>query len=238
MTAEGIVQVLLSFSGNGGTGSVIDGSLPRAPLILGSDGNYYGTTSIGGSGGGGTVFRMTPAGAETVLYSFTGNNSGSSGDGTEVLGPVIEGSNGHFYGTSKFGGAYGVGTVFEVTPSGTETVLYSFSGGGGLKGSTDGSEPHAGLFLGKDGNFYGVTSGGGAHSYNGSTYDQTGVFFRVTPSGSETVLYSFGASSADGVYAATDLIQGSNGDLYGTTTDGGEYRNGAFFNLTSVIPAQ
>jgi uncharacterized repeat protein (TIGR03803 family) len=95
-----------------------DGEIPYAGLIQGSDGNLYGTTYNGGASGLGTVFKVTPSGTETVLYSFAGGS-----DGKHPYGGVIQGSDGNFYGTTYQGGTSGLGTVFKVTPSGTETGL-------------------------------------------------------------------------------------------------------------------
>ena len=142
-------------------------------MIQGSDGNFYGTTYFGGSHGFGTVFKVTPSGTETVLYSFAGGS-----DGEHPYAGVIQGSDGNFYGTTYQGGASGYGTVFKVTPSGTETVLYSFAGG-----SSDGANPEAGLTQGSDGNFYGNTSAGGASNL--------GTVFELTPGGTETILHAF-----------------------------------------------
>jgi uncharacterized repeat protein (TIGR03803 family) len=211
ITPTGVETVLHSF------GSDSDGATPYAGLIKGSDGNFYGTSVEGGANGAGTVFRITPAGVETVLYSFAGGSDG--------IGPragLIEGSDGNFYGTTELGGLHNLGTgrnrgaVFRITPDGMETVLYSFAGG------TDGSEPLAGLVEGSDGNLYGTTSAGGAH--NG------GTVFRITPAGVETVLYSF-AGGMDGSQPLAGLIEGSDGNFYGTTSAGGTNNIGTVFRL-------
>jgi uncharacterized repeat protein (TIGR03803 family) len=195
-----------------------DGFRPNAPLIQASDGNFYGTTAEGGTYGGGTVFKMTPGGVETVMYSF----GASISDGV-VPAALIQGQDGNFYGTTAQGGANycaaipgtgnNCGTVFKITPAGVETVLYSFGAS-----AADGFEPFAPLVQASDGNFYGTTSSGGA--YGG------GTVFRITPSGVETVLYSFGASPSNGsppqgFIPQGALIQASDGNLYGTTAEGG-----------------
>ncbi len=142
-------------------------------MLQASDGNFYGTTVTGGSLGGGTVFKLTPAGVETVLWNF-----GGVGDGTnpEQSG-LIQGRDGSFYGTTSYGGAHNGGVVFKLTPDGVETVLWSFGA------PNDGAYPQAGVIQGSDGNFYGTTTVGGTH--NG------GTIFKVTPAGVETVLWSF-----------------------------------------------
>jgi uncharacterized repeat protein (TIGR03803 family) len=197
--------------------SATDGINPMAGLILGKDGNYYGTTESGGAhcsaegSACGTVFKMTPAGTETILYSF-----GATGaDGNTPEAGLIEGTDGNFYGTTTLGGAHGGGTVFKITPTGAETVLYSFGAT-----STDAFQPRAGLILGSDGNFYGTTYAGGANK-------ESGTVFKITPAGVETVLYSFGATSTDGSLPVAGLLQGADGNFYGTTSIGGANGGGA-----------
>jgi uncharacterized repeat protein (TIGR03803 family) len=201
-----------------------DGATPFAGLIVGSDGNLYGTTlNGGGKCGCGTVFKVTPSGTETVLYSF----QGGGGDGAGPAAPLIQGSDGNFYGTTYWGGGsgsgcggIGCGTIFRVTPEGVETVLYSFKGG------SDGASPWlAGLTLGSDGNFYGTTFFGGGSGCSGTFgIDQfgsgCGTVFKVTPGGVESVIYSFKGGS-DGASPRAGLALGSDGVFYGTTVAGG-----------------
>jgi uncharacterized repeat protein (TIGR03803 family) len=151
-------MVLHSF----GSSSSGDGIQPNIRLIFGSDGNLYGTTTNGGASGLGTVFKVTPAGAETVLYSF----AEQPGDGNNPEGGLVQGSDGNFYGTTAFGGANDLGIVFKLTPDGVETVLYSFTGS-----PDDGSRPIGNMVEGSDGNLYGTTSNGGASN--------KGTFFRI-----------------------------------------------------------
>jgi len=209
ITPSGTETVLHAFAKSGS-----DGETPYAGLIQGSDGNFYGTTYFGGAGGFGTVFKVTPSGTETVLYSFAGGN-----DGEHPYAGVIQGSDGNFYGTTYQGGSSGFGTVFKVTPSGTETVLYTFAGG-----SSDGAYPEAGLIQGSDGNFYGDTLQGGAGGL--------GTVFELTPSGTETLLHAFAGGSSDGANPSANLVQGSDGNLYGSTGAGGASGNGTFFKVT------
>jgi uncharacterized repeat protein (TIGR03803 family) len=208
ITPSGTETVLHAFPKTG-----TDGEIPYAGVIQGSDGNFYGTTYFGGSHGLGTVFKVTPSGTETVLYSFAGGS-----DGEHPYAGVIQGSDGNFYGTTYQGGTGGYGTVFKVTPSGTETVLYSFAGG-----SSDGADPEAGLIQGSDGNFYGNTYLGGAGNL--------GTVFEVTPSGTETVLHAFAGGSSDGANPSANLIQSSDGNLYGSTGAGGSSGDGTFFEV-------
>jgi uncharacterized repeat protein (TIGR03803 family) len=212
ITSAGSEQVLHSFADNSS-----DGGYPTAGLVRGTDGNYYGTTNQGGSGNLGTFFKITSTGTETRLYTFTGGNDGANpGSG------VIQGSDGNFYGTTASGGTVApntYGTVFKVTPAGTETVLYSFAG----QAAGDGSDPVGGLLQASDGNFYGTTKTGGANG--------VGTVFKLTSAGVETVIYSFTGGSSDGAGPAAALIQGSDGNLYGTTTAGGPSGYGTVFEV-------
>ena len=181
---------------------------PLAGLVLGNDGNFYGTTCLGGVNGDGTVFMITASGSLTVLYSFSGT------DGANPKNGLIQGSDGSFYGMTWGGGSGGKGTVFKLTASGSLTTLHSFSG-------TDGQNPNASLVEGKDGNFYGTT----ANVQNGY-----GTIFQVTPDGSFATIYSF--SGTDGALAFGGLIQATDGNFYGTTRDGiGNLQNGTVFEI-------
>ncbi len=221
ITSAGAETVLYSFSGGpyGLSGST-DGGVPYAPPIQGSDGDFYGTTSAGGTAGVGTLYKVSPAGAETVLYSF---GNGGIWDGGGPNGALVQGGDGNFYGTTVYGGLYGRGTVFKVTPAGVESTLHSFI-------YPDGICPCAGLIEGSDGNLYGTTSQGDQNF--------TGTIFKVTPTGVETVLYTF-AGSPDGSKPFSSLTQGSDGNFYGTTYSGGSNGGqGAMFKLTNVILPQ
>jgi uncharacterized repeat protein (TIGR03803 family) len=176
----------------------------QSALIQGTDGNFYGTSYFGGTSGNGTVFKITPAGAETVLYSFAGGTDGSNPSA------LIQASDGNFYGTTGAGGTSNAGTFFKITPEGVETVLYSFKGG-----ASDGAGPSA-LIQASDGNFYGTTGAGGPFGF--------GTVFKITPARVETVLYLFGSGDYDGAYP-TGLIQASDGNFYGTTSGGGSLIN-------------
>jgi uncharacterized repeat protein (TIGR03803 family) len=209
VTPQGSETVLHDF------GSAGDGAEPYAGLILASDGNFYGTTDSGGTGAAGTVFKITPGGSETVLYSFLG----TPGDGEGPLASLIQGSDGNLYGTTTSGGTNNRGTVFRLTLTGTETVLYSFAGGTG-----DGAYPQASLIQGTDGNFYGTTLEGGTSN--------NGTVFKMTPGGVETVLYSFAGTPSDGASPEAGLIQASDGNFYGTTSYGGANNYGTVFEIT------
>jgi uncharacterized repeat protein (TIGR03803 family) len=188
-------SVLHSFIGNP------DGAIPSSNLIQSSDGNFYGTTQSGGYGNSGGLYKISPDGAELVIYSFNGGTY----DGA-LPSSVIQGIDGNFYGTTYGGGPNNYGAVFKITPAGFETVLHIFAGG------SDGWEPIGNMIQGADGNFYGVTAFGGANSH--------GIVFMITPTGVETVLYSFGSGN-DGQNPQAGLTLGSDGNFYGTTEQGG-----------------
>jgi len=209
MTLAGEYTVLHTFSSPG------DGTSPRAGLVQGPDGNFYGTTQQGGSSYYGTVFKITPAGEETVLHSFVGSMGSVDGDGDGPLAALTLGSDGNFYGTTEKGGANNYGTVFKISPRGEETVFHSFA-------YSDGVSPTSALLLASDGNFYG-TAGSGSK----------GLVFEMTPAGVETVLYAF-TGSPDGADPAAGLIQASDGNLYGTTISGGSVNSsfGTVYKLT------
>jgi uncharacterized repeat protein (TIGR03803 family) len=149
ITALGSFTMLHSFSGSPG-----EGANPVAGLVQGSDGDFYGTTGLGGEHYLGTIFKITPAGSLTTLHSF----SGVSGEGADPLAGVVQASDGNFYGTTALGGGHYLGTIFKITPPGSLTTLHSFSGSPG-----EGASPVSAVVQANDGNFYGTTALGGAH---------------------------------------------------------------------------
>jgi uncharacterized repeat protein (TIGR03803 family) len=192
-----------------------DGAAPDLP-VQGTDLNFYGTTQGGGDPTCkcGVIYRATAAGKITVLHAFTGYPS----DGNRPIGILGQGSDGSFYGTTYGGGANNDGSVFKITPAGVYTLLYSFGSTG------DGVLPIAGLTLGADGNFYGVTSGGGSDDGG----HPGGTLFRITTAGKETVLYNFCVISCfDGLSPTTRLVQHTNGKFYGNSA--GNSLGGAVF---------
>ena len=198
-----------------------DGSLPLAPLVQGSDGNLYGTTTAGGANNQGTVFKITPSGSLTSLYTFCAQRFCADGAGPTGM---VQGSDGDLYGVTNVGGT-GNGTVFKITPSGALTTLYSFCSQG-QRTCADGYYPAAALIQGSDGNFYGTTSG--ANVNEGETV------FRVTPNGTLITLYKFCSQSncTDGYGVQyNSLVQGSDGAFYGTTQWGGANSKGTVFRL-------
>lgn len=213
ITSGGTKTTLYSF-----LNSSADGGKPTGNLIQGVDGVFYGMTQQGGFNSNGIVFRVIPDGIEIPLYLFTGSPS----DGSGPTGSLIQGTDGNFYGMTYLGGTDNVGTVFKINSSGTETVLHSFQ-----NSTADGSYPLDSLIQGKDGNFYGMTSLGGAHGH--------GIVFKITPAGVETVLHSFTGSTTAPVDGSTphgSLIQGTDGNFYGTTQQGGANNAGTVFMIT------
>jgi len=186
-----------------------DGVQPAAGLVQGADGNLYGTTQE-------TIFKITPTGTLTTLC------------GGESMGALILATDGNFYGTS-----YSLNSVFRITPSGTLTTLYSF----GSLPAPSGIFPAAALVQATDGNFYGTTVYGGANSciFGGTDYG-CGTIFKVSPSGTLTTLYSFCSQSdcTDGANPSEALVQASNGNLYGTTPNGGAKGDGTVFEITTT----
>jgi uncharacterized repeat protein (TIGR03803 family) len=194
------------------TGYPTDGEFPVAGLVRDKEGNLYGSTKFGGTYDVGTVFRVDRNGKETVLYSFTGG-----ADGANPLAGLVLDKAGNLYGTAPYGGdlsctlqgPYGCGVVFRIDGTGHETVLYTFTGG------ADGGFPTAGLIWDQRGNLYGTTEFGGLASCS------CGVVFKLDLAGKETVLYSF-TGGADGAYPFAGLVLNKAGNLYGTTSYGGD----------------
>jgi uncharacterized repeat protein (TIGR03803 family) len=209
LTAGGTEKVLHNFAG-----FPTDGATPEAGLVRDAAGNLYGTTRFGGDThtcgtfGCGTIFKLTPSGTESVLYSFPGPP-----DGKEPLGGLIQDAAGNFYGTTGFGGAFQNGDVYELTSDGIESVLHSFAGH-----PTDGTIPRGDLIRDSAGNLYGTTGGGGASNNCGA--DGCGAIFQLTPGGTETILHSFAGPPADGLAPYAGLIPDSAGNLNGTTAGG------------------
>jgi uncharacterized repeat protein (TIGR03803 family) len=211
MSATGELTTLHSFA-------LADGEEPGAPLALSADGNFYGTTSFGGAHGGGNFYEVGPDGTFKKLYGFCA--PGCSGSTLPTAG-LVQGSDGNFYGTTLSGGD-GEGTVFEVTPHGDLTLLYSFCT---RPDCPDGGEPD-GVVMSTDGNFYGITTSFGAND--------RGTIFEITPAGKLTTLYSFCSqpNCADGS-AIAGLVQGTDGDFYGVSGDGPDDGSGTIYRITA-----
>jgi uncharacterized repeat protein (TIGR03803 family) len=210
LTANGSLTALYTFNYE-------DGAYPPCTLLQGADGSFYGTAECGGTNGGwGTIFKITPAGSLTSLFSFAKTN------GAWPYAGLVQDVGGNSYSTTFAGGAYGAGTVFKLAADGTFTSLYSFTGG------DDGSNCFGGLVLASDGNLYGTTENGGVYGL--------GTVFRISPDGALTTLVQF--DGYQGAHPQCTLIQGTDGLLYGTTQYGGTNGWGAIFRLSINSPLQ
>ncbi len=252
----GVETILHSFAG--GT----DGAFPTGSLARDGAGNLYGTTLDGGIDNDGVVYELPVGAAETILHAFTGQKDGSfpeggviygagklygtssagaktpdgqvfglgvngtygtlakfdGADGELPFGGLLEDSAGNFYGTTEEGGTAGAGVVYKLTKAGKQTVLYAFSGG------ADGKTPDCTLVQNARGVVYGTTIDGGANGL--------GTVFAVTPNGTQTVLYSFAGGAGDGAYPQAGLLMDAQGNLYGTTNNGGPKGAGTVYKLT------
>jgi uncharacterized repeat protein (TIGR03803 family) len=224
LTPSGTIIVLDNFTGPNGVH-------PFDGLTLGSDGTLYGT-SVGfgfrppntypNEFSGGNIFHTTEQGALTSLLTFC--YATSCVNGSEPHGALLQNpSDGNFYGTAARGGSFNGGTVFKMTPQGVLTTLYNFCS---QPNCADGQRPFAGLFLATDGNFYGTTHDGGAGA--------SGTVFVVTPAGALTTLYSFciKANCPDGAHPYSAVVEGADGNFYGTTFGGGIGGQGTIFQIT------
>jgi uncharacterized repeat protein (TIGR03803 family) len=203
-------------------GPPTEGVTPEPALVQAADGNFYGVTYTGGANNLGTVFKMTPTGTLTTLYSFTGST-----DGSKPFRGLVQGGDGNFYGiTSQNGGtsacgngsSTGCGTIFKITPAGKLTTLYTFQSG------TDAAGSDASLVLGSDGNFYGTLY---------YTPTSEGSIFQVTPAGVFTTVYGITNAEVDGGYIQAGLVEGSPGLFYGAVTEGGTDDSGVVFSVSS-----
>jgi uncharacterized repeat protein (TIGR03803 family) len=201
--SSGNFSVMHEFDGAGG------GAYPYSGLIQSGDGSLFGTTYSGGSSAAGTVYKLELSGNFIVLHSFEGGSGGSS-----PVAPLVQGSDGSFYGTTFSGGSNFNGVVFKLDTSGNFSILHSFD-------TT--LFPHAGLIQAEDGNFYGTTYAGGSSNY--------GTVFKVDASGNFSVLHEFDMTNDNGAYPYAGLIQGSDGNLYGTTNSAGSNWTGTIFKV-------
>jgi uncharacterized repeat protein (TIGR03803 family) len=205
ITPDGTLTTLHSFCA---LTNCVDGQQPDAALIQASNGILYGTTQLGGANGHGSIFKINRRGQLSTLYSFCALPACADGAGSNT--PLVQSTNGSLYGT-----AYS--TFFRITVAGKLTTLYTFGG-------TDGTGIDGGLIQATDGNFYGTASAGGPNGHN------DGTVFRITPRGVLTTLHNF--SGADGISPETGLVQGTDGNLYGTTYLGGTHNSGTLFKIS------
>jgi uncharacterized repeat protein (TIGR03803 family) len=189
---------------------------PAAPIgadviAQGRDGNLYSVSNAGGSFGDGTAFNITLSGTPTVLHNFDGT------DGSLIYSGLTRGIDGNLYGTTVEGGSHGFGSVFKITPGGTFTTLYNFTG------STDGGYPEAQPVQGKDGNFYGTTSGLNAFA---------STVYKITTAGKLTTQHTL--TVAEGKEVQGGLFQGTDGNFYGNSNYGGSSNDGTIFKITAA----
>jgi uncharacterized repeat protein (TIGR03803 family) len=203
-----IFRTAANFIGSNGAG-------PQAALVQGTDGRFYGTTTVGGTDELGVVFRFTSSGTLTALYSFSGT------DGTLSRGTLVQGTDGNFYSATVEGGSNGLGAIYKISPQGHYTTLYSFD-------QTDGFFPEAGLVQGSNGNFYGTTPDGGA--------DNQGTVFELTGGSKLITLHSFCSltNCTDGQSSFSSLIQGADQNFYGTALYGGANNAGTVFKINAA----
>ncbi len=228
LTPAGALTTLYNF------GTVLnDGAIPTF-LIQGGDGNFYGTTyytalgAFGEAGRGtdyGTIFKITPAGELTTLYSFCQGSGGGPCLDDEYPTSLTLGTDGTIYGTTL--GVQLGGSFFKITPTGTLTTLYGFGRGQ----TTQGSNPVGPVIQASDGNFYGTASGDGIDPC-GSFALGCGTVFKITPGGVLTKLYTFGTTPTDGANPRSALVLATDGNFYGTTVAGGATGNGTVFRIT------
>ena len=228
LASDGTESVLYSFCSKA---NCADGAVPAGGLLADEEGNFYGVTESGGAGssctvaaGCGTVFKLEPNGAETVVYSFCSKTNCS--DGAGPTDGLIMDKKGNLYGATFSGGtgtgcSQGCGTVFKLTTKGREKVIYSFCP---YSSCQDGQFPTGSLIRKKD-VLYGTTAMGGR--------DGAGTVFALAADGAETVLYSFCAACSDGIYPTAGLVRDKSSNLYGTTSQGGSRGAGTVFKLAS-----
>lgn len=207
---RGHEKLLHAFGGTAG-----DGAVPTGGLLLGADGTFYGVTGEGGASHNGTVFELTESGSEKVLYAF-----GTGQDGQGPQGPLVRDAANNLYGVTIGGGKHNLGTVFKIgpAPGRKESILYNFG-----DAPTDGAEPYVGLYRDSSGNLFGTNYFGGVSGYGG--------VFELSAAGQEKLLYNFSGGS-DGSEPNSQLVADAAGNLYGTTLAGGGNQSGVVFKIT------
>jgi uncharacterized repeat protein (TIGR03803 family) len=234
ITPGSVFSILHTFYG-------INGCNPNGPLVLGTDGNFYGTTHYGGTAGQGVVFRLSMIPHKAAVLTVLANFDGASLPNPN--GPLIQASDGNFYGTTWYPrSGEGGGMIFRITPTGTLTVLHT------LNGTTEGLLPLS-LMQATDGNFYGVAADGGTSSNSNCANGGCGTLFQITPTGSYSVLYNFdfttGNPTSVGTNPGAAQVQHTNGQLYGDILFGGANKPaacnpngcGVFYSWDAGLPA-
>jgi uncharacterized repeat protein (TIGR03803 family) len=219
MSSSGVLTTLYNFCSQA---ECADGEAPSISLVLATNGNFYGVTEQGGAHGAGTVFKISPGGSLTTLYSFC--SKANCADGSYPAAGLVQATDGSFYGTTTHGGTssncyLGCGTVFTIASTGTFTTLHSFD-------STDGSAPLGALTQGLDGNFYGTTAGGGGSP---ACTLGCGTVFSISPRGELTMLHIFDLT--DGRQPQGALALATDGNFYGTTQTGSDVGGGTVFSM-------
>jgi uncharacterized repeat protein (TIGR03803 family) len=210
MSSSGAINIIKNFDYYNN-----DGAYPEGELIKGPDGNMWGMTTGGGVNTTGVIFKLTSAGVFTVVHQFDYTPDGSSPRGHLVLG-----KDGNFYGITAQGGSFGYGTIFKMTPSGTYSTLRSLNGG------SDGGPSYGSITEGSDGNLYGMTYGGGTNNY--------GTIIKISKTGSGFLVLRNFTYATDGGYSRGDLIQATDGFLYGMTAAGGANGYGTIFKIKTT----
>ena len=219
LTSGGALTTVYSFCA---LPSCADGSYPIDGVIQASDGNFYGVTNAGGAKNDGTIFRLTPGGVLTTLYSFCAKTNCT--DGIYPSTGLVQASNGNFYGTTSYGGVMGFGTVYEITPAGQLTTIYSFCS---ATNCVDGQIPFGQLIQAKDGNLYGTT-------YSGGTSLNYGTIYSISLTGKLTTIYSFCSlpNCVDGDSPYAGVVQSGSGGFFGTASLGGANGWGTVYKIT------
>ncbi|MEK8030345.1 choice-of-anchor tandem repeat GloVer-containing protein [Ideonella sp. DXS29W] len=211
LTRAGEFSVLHPFSHDPGNGCTPD----AMKLTQARDGSIYGVTEYGGAFDRGTIYRWTRSGAWELLYSF-----GAHGQGSHPRSGLVQGADGAFYGITIFGGEHDTGMFYRFDPNTlTASFLTSFGAGGPAP-----VQPNGELLLARDGLFYGTTMYGGKN--------ESGTVYRVTPAGEMTTIFSFpGRGTQQSVMPMAGLVEGRDGEFFGTTETGGEFNHGTLYRL-------
>jgi uncharacterized repeat protein (TIGR03803 family) len=209
ISPSGVFSIVFAFPAVDANGFNVSGTQPSAPLILASDGNLYGVAERGGANGLGTVFAVTPAGQFSLLHTFSAGPTATNFDGGLPAASLMQARDGNLYGTTSAFGDQGFGTIFRITLQGVFTTMYSFNDNVMGANPFDSANPAGPLVEGPDGTLYGTAAQGGGAGF--------GTVFTLSPSGTYSLAYSFGAIPGTGGNPSGGLIFGADGNLYGIT---------------------